>query len=66
MSNVPKKREFRGQFTGGDQDLEEFYSNLKVIAEAQGWTESFYDLKPFGEHGPIKKLVFGFSRNGDD
>lgn len=66
MSNVPKKRDLRGQFTGGEQDIIEMYELLKVVAEAKNWKESYYDYKAFGEHGPIKKLVFGFTIGADD
>ena len=55
-----KKRKLRGQFTGGERDVKEFYECLTQIAEEKGFDLDFYDLKAFGDVGPMRKLVFGF------
>jgi hypothetical protein len=57
-----KKRQIRGQFTAGVQDLHDFYEDLKQVAAARGFEPTFYDLKPFGDVGPIHKLSFGFTQ----
>lgn len=59
-----KKRQLRGQFTGGEKDVREFYDALILLADEKGFEPSFYDLKAFGDVGPIRKLVFGFVQKG--
>ena len=55
-----KKRQLRGHFTGGEKDVLDFYVALKEAALSRGFDPTFYDLKPFGDVGPIRKLTFGF------
>lgn len=55
-----KKRQLRGQFTGGLEDVNEFYEDLKSRAEEAGWDASWFEVKPFGDVGPLNKLTFGF------
>ena len=54
------KRQLRGQFTGGVSDINDFFAALKVLAAAKGWEESWFDVKPFGDFGPLHKITFGF------
>lgn len=56
-----KKRQVRGTFTGGLQDINDFYEALKLGAEAAGWEETFIETKPFGDVGPLNKITFGFT-----
>jgi hypothetical protein len=56
MSN----RKLRGNFTGGEKDINDFFSSLKLIAEAKGWKQDWLEIKPFGDFGPLHKLTFGF------
>lgn len=58
-----KKRQLRGHYTGGEKDVLDFYVALKEAAEKRGFDPTFYDLKPFGDVGPIRKLTFGFTRS---
>lgn len=56
------RRKLRGQYTGGIADIQEFYGDLKAIAEAKGWTLTWEETKPFGDFGPLHKLTFGFEK----
>lgn len=61
MSTSRKPRQLRGQFTGGVDDLQDFYSRLMSTATSLHFDPTYYEVKPFGVHGPIHKLTFGFT-----
>jgi len=54
------RRKLRGHFTGGVDDIREFYDLLKVVADAKGWEHTFVEERPFGDVGPLHKVTFGF------
>lgn len=53
-------RKLRGHFTGGLEDIQDFYSLLQTVAEAKGWALTFSEERPFGDLGPLHKVTFGF------
>jgi len=65
MERQPVKRDIRGNFTGGQEDLEDFFKELQRYAESKSWTLTFKTVKPFGEFGPLKKLTFGFTSGNE-
>jgi len=56
-----KKRQVRGQFTGGEKDIYDFYVALKQFAAERGFASTFFEEKAFGDIGPLHKVTFGFT-----
>ena len=59
---MAKTRKLRGVLTGGLPDIEEAYAILKQgIQESDpNWMVDLYEVKPFGDRGPLCKINFGF------
>lgn len=59
---LPKHRQVRVQLTGGLADLEEWADYVDDAANATGFVQTFQDgPKRFGDHGPLHKLVLGYT-----
>ena len=58
---TPPNRQMRGRLTGDPNDIASAFEALKQHAEANGYELTFEDTGPFGEHGPIHKVTFGFT-----
>lgn len=61
---MSKKRQLRGRLTGGEADVLKAYELMKASLKEAGleWEEELVNVQPFGEHGPLHKLNFGFAR----
>lgn len=58
---TPKRRQLRGRFTGGAQDVEAFRALLLKSVDQEEWELSFDQMVAFGEVGPLRKWTFGFT-----
>lgn len=58
---MPKQRQFRGRFTGGLPDLEEFRAQFLKTVDHDKWDLTWDEVKRFGDHGPLHKWTFGFT-----
>ena len=55
-----KPRKLRFQITGGEQDVKDMEELLRDELTSASWEVNFYEYKPFGDHGPMRKLSLGF------
>ena len=56
-----KPRQVRVQLTGGIEDVDKWSYDLDSLAANNNFRRNFQDgPTPFGDHGPLHKVVIGF------
>ena len=63
---APRNRQVRMQITGGGPDIQEIANVVKAYIardgiQGQQWEITWDEEKGFGEVGPIRKYVLGFT-----
>ncbi len=61
---MSRNRQFRGRFTGGLEDVEEFKQMLLDSVDQSKWALTWDETKSFGDFGPLHKWTFGFTSKG--
>ena len=57
-----RPRQVRGYFTGGEDEIQAFLGMLRDQALEVGWVLTYQtDPVPFGDHGPLHRMTFGFT-----
>ena len=58
---MAKHRQFRGRFTGGLPDVEEFRAMFLKAVDQDRWELTWDEVNQFGDQGPLHKWTFGFT-----